>query len=137
MLEYSGGLEGPAAVQYDGSLGGGRVLMIGFPFEAVTSENIRNTWMRRALQFFDLLPGPLLAAPRIEYAEGSAWIQWPAIRGRLYQVQFSDAAEAERDRWHDLGSTVAARFPTERIEIDPDLVENERDGRFFRVVLMR
>lgn len=133
MLDYVGGLEGPAAVQYDGSRGGGRVLVFGFPFESITSAALQDAFMTRALQFFDLLPGPLLAAPRIRFADSAVSIQWPAIRGRRYQLQSSPDADA--GPWRDIGPAVTARSSLGRLRIDGDSTANE--GQFFRVVLLR
>lgn len=48
-LTYSSGA--PAAVQYDGSRGGGRVVVMGFPFEAITSESRRREYMAATLNF--------------------------------------------------------------------------------------
>ena len=35
-MNYSGVATGAAAIQYDGSAGGGRVVLFGFPFETIT-----------------------------------------------------------------------------------------------------
>lgn len=60
-LSFMGG--GGAAIQYDGSAGNGRVVFVGFPFETITSANLRQQYMARILDF---LAGPLLdAAPAI------------------------------------------------------------------------
>ncbi|MEO5804157.1 MAG: fibronectin type III domain-containing protein [Verrucomicrobiota bacterium] len=40
-----------AAIQYDGSSGGGRVVYFGFPFETITGTNIRAAYMTDALDF--------------------------------------------------------------------------------------
>jgi hypothetical protein len=42
---------GAAAVQYDGSAGGGRVVCFGFPFECVSSKKMRAGLMADALRF--------------------------------------------------------------------------------------
>jgi hypothetical protein len=44
---------GTAAVQYDGSVGGGRVVCFGFPFECLASAKTRARYMERVLRFFD------------------------------------------------------------------------------------
>jgi hypothetical protein len=49
-LNYSGGT-GAAAIQYDGSSGGGRVVCFGFPFETITSATRRNEYMANILTF--------------------------------------------------------------------------------------
>jgi hypothetical protein len=51
-LNYIGGTTGGAAIQYDGSAGGGKVVYLGFPFETITSATLRNQLMADALTFF-------------------------------------------------------------------------------------
>jgi hypothetical protein len=43
---------GAAAVQYDGSAGGGKVVCLGFPFECLCSADERARYMDRMLRFF-------------------------------------------------------------------------------------
>jgi len=43
---------GAAAVQYDGSAGGGKVICFGFPFECISSAKVRARYMRDILRFF-------------------------------------------------------------------------------------
>ena len=52
-LFYNGGLGGPAAIQYDGSDGGGRVVFFAFPFETILDSDQRNNYMARILDFLD------------------------------------------------------------------------------------
>jgi hypothetical protein len=49
-ISYTGG--STAGVAYNGSVGGGRVVYLGFPFETITSESVRNTYMADVLAFF-------------------------------------------------------------------------------------
>ena len=57
-IDYSGG--GAAAVQYDGSAGGGRVVYLGFPFETITSPAVRNAYLADILGYFlAAIPAPL------------------------------------------------------------------------------
>jgi hypothetical protein len=49
---------GAAAVQYDGSAGGGKALCFGFPFECVSSAQVRARYMRDILRFFASHPRP-------------------------------------------------------------------------------
>ncbi|HEX5218488.1 MAG TPA: fibronectin type III domain-containing protein [Verrucomicrobiae bacterium] len=56
VLNYQGVVTGAAAIAYDGSAGGGRVVYLGFPFETITSSSVRNAYMADALTF--LLPQP-------------------------------------------------------------------------------
>lgn len=53
-LNYSSG--GAAAVQYDGSAGGGRTVLFGFPFETITSATRRNQYMADILAFLSPTP---------------------------------------------------------------------------------
>lgn len=50
-LSYSGGTGGAAAIQYDGAVGNGRVVLFGFPFETITSAARRNEYMLDILNF--------------------------------------------------------------------------------------
>ena len=43
---------GAAAVQYDGSAGGGKTVCLGFPFECVSSAKVRARYMKDILRFF-------------------------------------------------------------------------------------
>ena len=43
---------GAAAVQYDGSVGGGKAVCFGFPFECVSSAKVRARYMKDILRFF-------------------------------------------------------------------------------------
>jgi len=55
-LNYVGGLGGAAAVQYDGAGSGGKVVYLGFPFETITTEATRSTYMADVLRFFSQPP---------------------------------------------------------------------------------
>jgi hypothetical protein len=65
-LNYSGNGNGAAAIQYDGSAGGGKVVYLGFPFETITSANRRQRYMADALAFFTANTATLIGA-------GSIW----------------------------------------------------------------
>lgn len=51
---YPGLGRGAAAVQYDGTAGGGKVVFLGFPFEAITSATTRQEMVADVLRFFRL-----------------------------------------------------------------------------------
>jgi hypothetical protein len=51
-LTYSGGTNGTAAIQVQGTGGRGNIVMFGFPFEAITSAARRTDVMREVLDFF-------------------------------------------------------------------------------------
>jgi hypothetical protein len=50
-LSYSGGAGGVAAIQYDGAVGSGRVVLFGFPFETITSAPRRAEYLSDILNF--------------------------------------------------------------------------------------
>lgn len=50
-LLYVGGSGGPGAVEYDGSFGGGRVVFLGFPFEAIADAGVREQYLATSLEF--------------------------------------------------------------------------------------
>ena len=58
-MNYSGG--GAAAIQYDGSAGGGRTVVFGFPFETITSAARRNEYMIDILNFLSAAPATNIA----------------------------------------------------------------------------
>lgn len=64
-MSYSGNSTGPAAIQYDGSAGGGRVVLFGFPFETIASATRRTQYMVDILAFF--------TAPELLVRAGAAW----------------------------------------------------------------
>ncbi len=51
-LSYTGVVSGAAGVVYDGSVGGGKVVYLGFPFETITSASVRNEYLADVLNFF-------------------------------------------------------------------------------------
>lgn len=53
-LTYSGGTGGTAAIQVAGTSGKGSIVMLGFPFEAMSNETRRHTAMGRILDFFSV-----------------------------------------------------------------------------------
>jgi hypothetical protein len=65
-LTYVGGSGGSAAIQVPGAGGRGSVVMLGFPFETITSADARAAMMGRVFDFFDLqvirVPEPSSAA---------------------------------------------------------------------------
>ncbi len=64
-LNYASGPAGAAAIQYDGSAGGGRVVYFGFPFETLPAETVRTRYMADILGF--------LNADRYFISAGSTW----------------------------------------------------------------
>ena len=103
-LNYSGNGNGAAAIQYDGSAGGGKVVYLGFPFETITSANRRQQYMADALTFFTTNTATLVAAGAIwKYHDtgadlGTAWRETnfndSAWSGGPAQLGFGDDDEA-------------------------------------------
>lgn len=56
-ISYSNVTGGAAAVVYNGTAGGGKVVYLGFPFETITSEAVRNSYLADVLNLFTA--GPL------------------------------------------------------------------------------
>jgi hypothetical protein len=63
-LMYVGGNGGNAAIQVAGTDGRGNVVVLGFPFETITSAETRAAMMGRVFEFFELqvVPEPSTAA---------------------------------------------------------------------------
>lgn len=55
-LNYPGYSGGAAGVFYDASAGGGKVVYLGFPFETITSSQMRGSYMARILDAFSRQP---------------------------------------------------------------------------------
>ena len=64
-MTYSGNSAGSAAIQYDGSAGGGRLVYFGFPFETISSATRRNQYLADILGFF--------TAPELLVRAGAIW----------------------------------------------------------------
>lgn len=52
-ITYSNVASGAAAIVYNGTAGGGKVVYLGFPFETITSAAARNAYMASVLNFFN------------------------------------------------------------------------------------
>jgi N-acetylmuramoyl-L-alanine amidase len=55
-LTYSGGTGGNAAIQVQGTAGRGSIVMLGFPFETITTAENRAAVIDRVFDFFNLTP---------------------------------------------------------------------------------
>lgn len=94
-LGYSGNNAGAAAIQYDGSAGGGKVVLLGFPFETITNATRRNQYMADILSFFTAPESLVPAGTTWKYNDsgadlGTAWTAsgyddsaWPSGRAQL------------------------------------------------------
>lgn len=74
-MRYSGTGTPGAAVQYPAGTTGGRIVFMGFPFEAITSTPVRNQVMAAVLDFFQGLVAPVLAdIPDASTSSAAAYI---------------------------------------------------------------
>jgi hypothetical protein len=78
-LNYTGNPSGAAAIQYDGSVGGGKVVYFGFPFETITDLARRNQYMADILAFFTAREVIVSAGSTWKYNDtgadlGTAWV---------------------------------------------------------------
>jgi hypothetical protein len=85
-LSYPGYTGGSAAVTYNGSAGGGRVVYFGFPFETLTTAATRAGYMAAALRF--LSRSPLLSVEPTSTA-GELRLRLTGEPGRVYTLESS------------------------------------------------
>ena len=108
VLEYVGGRAGAAAIAYDGTRGGGRTVLLGFPFETLATTRDRTRLMADALDFLGLLPRTILDTPEL-LPTGQWQVRTTAIPGRLHQLQTWSGNPS--DPWINLGSPRLAEGP--------------------------
>lgn len=130
-LTYLGGTGGAAAVQYDGSLGGGKVMNWGFPFETITNAFTRTVYMSDVLRFFEILAPPQLLPPQVNVPANTVTLAWSGSIGLRYRIQYktnlTDAA------WQNLPPDVTAtNLPITKIDTLPAGLGQ----RFYRVLLI-
>jgi D-alanyl-D-alanine carboxypeptidase len=128
-VSYAGGTGGNAAVQYDGSLGGGKVMNWGFPFETITNAAVRDAYMSDVLRFFGLIPAPVLSSPAFNVAGNSVTLTWNSSAGLTYRVQYKTSLEDPA--WQNVAGDVTATNTTV-IKVDSGLSAQ----RFYRVLLL-
>jgi D-alanyl-D-alanine carboxypeptidase len=130
-LTYSGGTGGTAAVQYDGALGGGKVMNWGFPFETITNSFTRTAYMSDVLRFFNVLDAPQLLAPQINPAGSNLTLAWSGSVGLRYRVQYK--TNLTDSLWQNLpGDVVATNLPITKL----DSLPTGPSQRFYRVMLL-
>jgi len=127
VLEYVGGRSGAAAVAYDGSSGGGRTLLLGFPFETVVPAIQRTRLLADALEFLGLLPAPSLGIPE-SVAPDTVRLRVAAIPGKRHWLQAATGATGES--WVNVGEPVVAEEP----ELVFDVGALPAGAGWFRVV---
>lgn len=124
-LNYVGGIGGPAAVQYDGSAGGGRVVYFGYPFETITSASVRNACMADVLRFFSKRP----RFEELTVAEGNALrLTLSGEPGLTYTILRSDDSVAWTGFTNITTASVTAQFS--------DPTAGSANQRFYRAVLV-
>ncbi len=104
-LEYAGGRPGAAAVAYDGSSGGGRTLLFGFPVETVAPAVKRTVLLANGLEFLGVLPAPALNGPEV-IAPDTVRLHCTAIPGKRHWLQAWTGLPA--DGWLNVGEPVLA-----------------------------
>ena len=130
-INYVGGTGGAAAVQYDGSLGGGKVMNWGFPFETITNSVVREAYMSDVLRFFGVLDPPQLLPLQMNLAGNTATLTWTAAAGLKYRVQLK--TNLNDAGWQDLpGDVTATNTMAAKTETLPPGVPQ----RFYRVLLV-
>ena len=116
---------------YNGSLGGGKLVYWGFPFETITNSAHRDAYMSDVLRFFGVLDPPNLSKPQINLTNNTVVLSWSASAGLTYRVQYktnlTDAA------WQTLGSDVPA---TNTTCFKSDALFGNAPQRFYRVMLV-
>lgn len=130
-LTYSGGTGGAAAVQYDGSLGGGRVMNWGFPFESITNSAARDAYMSDVLRFFNVLPPPALKQAQFNPAANAFTLSWSASAGLRYRVQYRTNLAA--GIWQNVAGDVTA---TNITATKVDTIPVGTMQRFYRILLV-
>jgi hypothetical protein len=96
-----------AAIQYDGSGGGGKAVCFGFPFESISAAKARSRYLADVLRFFAFGSSPRqILQTEITRAEHGAQIEWRAFPNRKYQLQFNTVPESVL--WQNLGRPVVA-----------------------------
>lgn len=121
-LTYPGYSSGGAGISYDGSVGGGRVVYWGFPFETITSPSVRAAYMGDVLRYFS-------REARFEAVQalptGGAHLTLTAEPGFTYAIEWS----SDLANWGTLATILNV---TGRLEVtDPAAGA----GRFYRAVL--
>src|SRR6185503_5513788 len=90
---YYNGTVNPAAIQYDGSAGGGRVVLFGFPFETITSAARQNNYMSDILNFFT--PAKIVSQTQSQTVNAGSDVTFNVVASGhaalSYQWWFNDA----------------------------------------------
>ena len=118
-------------MQYNGSLGGGKVMNWGFPFETITNSFLRTAYMSDVLRFFEVLDAPQLLPPQINPAGNTLTLAWSGSIGLRYRIQYKTNLTVSL--WQNLpGDVIATNLPLTKLEVLPA----EATQRFYRVMLI-
>jgi D-alanyl-D-alanine carboxypeptidase len=129
-IQYSGGTGGNAAVQYNGTSRGGKVMTWGFPFETITSASVRDAFMSDVLFGFGTLPAPQFNASSIALTNNSLLLNWSTSSGLKYRVQYkTNLADAT---WLQLGAVLQA---TGTNASQSDSTFGNAPSRFYRIMV--
>ena len=118
-------------MQYDGSLGGGKVVNWGFPFETITSASVRDAYMSDVLKFFGVLSPPNITGARFNPASNSISLSWNSSSGLKYRVQYKSSLTDVN--WVQLGADVVA---TNTISSMVDTGITGSPQKFYRVLMV-
>lgn len=129
VMAYVGGIGGTAAVQYNGSGGGGKVVNWGFPFETITSASVRDAYMSDVLRSFGMIAPPQLSLPSLTGGGSNVVLNWSTSSGLRYQVQYK--VHLTDGVWQSLGSAIVATNTTTSFT---DM--NSAGTRFYRILLV-
>jgi hypothetical protein len=127
VLQYIGGSGGTAAIAYDGSAGGGRVLFLGFPFETIREPAVRDAYLADALRFLRVLPLPMLHLE--PNPPGMLRLGWSTVPTQVYQLQAKPALDATA--WEAVGQPITATTNSLERLLPPD-----QAAVFYRVQLL-
>jgi hypothetical protein len=105
-IRYSGASTGPAAIQYAHPTTGSKLVYFGFPFEAITSAAIRESYLFDILNFFEAIPAPILSTPMAQLSNGVVILSWSTSAGKRYRVQYK--SNLSNIAWTTLGVDVIA-----------------------------
>jgi hypothetical protein len=122
--------QGIAAVAYDGTLGGGKTVCVGFPFECISSAGSRARCLADVLRFFEFdaqVRG--LIHPEVTSGIEGAVIEWRTVPGRKYQVQVNTLPGGVL--WQNVGRPIVAEGLSAVYQDQP-----RAEQPTYRVVLM-
>lgn len=128
---YTGGIGGTAAIQYNGTGNGGKVVNWGFPFETIKVASVRDAYMSDVLRNFGVVGSPQLSQPRLGTNGNNLVLNWSTSSGLTYRVQYK--SQLNDANWQTLGSDVLATSTTSSFT-DTNLAAIPQ--RYYRILLV-